>query len=82
MSGRLTLAELREHVLYVLGDEWATPTELQHRFGLGGNDWYRLCLVLERLANDQYADIDIRGNRRRFRRRATATTTYPDGGIG
>ena len=67
---RPTLAELREIVLDELDDEWRSPTELGATLGLGsGTSWYRLCLTLERLANDGRAELKTPGSTvRRFRR--------------
>ena len=68
---RLTLRELRGLVLEELDGDWCTPTQLCDRLDLGhgGNGWYRVCLILERLANDGLAELRGRGTRvRRFRR--------------
>lgn len=65
----IPLAQLRYRVLNELGDEWVTPSEIVDRLQVGhGEEWYRVCLVLERLANDGLLDIRIRGNRQKFRR--------------
>ena len=72
MTGRLTLREIRELVLLgELGDVWITPSEIQRRLGLGGADFYRVALVLERLVVDGEAEIRRPGSRgkRWFRRR-------------
>ena len=67
---RPTLEQLRRFVLSELDDEWRTPTDLQHWLGLGGHEWYRLALTLERLANDGLAELKTPGGTvRRFRRR-------------
>jgi hypothetical protein len=69
VSRRPSLAELRQFVAADLDDEWRTPTDLQHRLGLGGSEWYRLCLTLEWLANDGHAELKHSGSTvRRFRR--------------
>jgi hypothetical protein len=71
---RLTLAQLREIVLDELDDEWRTSTDIADRNGInGGNDWYRLALVLERLANDSTIELKVAGRVRRFRRRSATT---------
>jgi hypothetical protein len=74
MSRRPSLRELRRWLLDELDDTWQTPADLQERLGYyagcGGNDWYRICLILERLANDGRIEIRARGRVRRFRRRA------------
>ena len=70
MSRRPTLSELRRRLLECLDDNWRTPSELRDELGLGGSDWYRLCLVLERLVNDGYAELKTPGSTvRRFRLR-------------
>ena len=62
-----SLVELRRMVLLELDEQWRTASGFRALLGLGGSDWYRLCLVLERLANDGVADI--KGLRvRKFRR--------------
>ena len=67
---RLSQAELRELLLGVLDDEWATPSEVTDLLGLDhGHSWYHLCLTLERLANDGLAELKTPGSTvRRFRR--------------
>jgi hypothetical protein len=72
MSRRLTLREIRREVLRELDEDWASPTELGDRLGLGnGNGWYKVALVLERLANDGVVELKTPGSRtRRFRRAA------------
>lgn len=70
----ISIRQLRPVVLAELDDQWRTPTELRNQLGLGGSDWYRLCLTLERLANDGLAELRVRGNRRRFRRRQDPTS--------
>jgi hypothetical protein len=69
MTARPTLAEIRAAILAQLDeDDWVTPSELGDRLGLGhGNDWYKLALVLERLANDGVAELKHPGRTRRFR---------------
>ena len=68
---RPTLARIRTLALQQLTDEWRTPTTIGQQLGLnGGAHWYRLCLTLERLANDGHCDIRVSGNRRTFRRPA------------
>jgi hypothetical protein len=48
---------------------WLTPTECADMLGVGHNHgWVRVSLLLERAANDGLAEIQISGNRRRFRR--------------
>ena len=82
MTARPSLEQLRqeavEHLNYFhhshLRGEWFCATELQKWLGLPGPEWYRISLVLERLANDGFAEIEIRGNRRRFRRRQEPTS--------
>jgi hypothetical protein len=71
MSRRANLAELRWIVYRELDDDWRSPTELGRRLGLGsGTSWYRLCLTLERLANDGLAELKTPGATvRKFRRR-------------
>jgi hypothetical protein len=69
---RFTLKELRRELVDLLDDEWQTATDLQHQLGLGGSDWYSLCLALERLANDGAIEMCGQGTRvRRFRRYTT-----------
>lgn len=76
MSRRADLAALREIFLRYLDDEWRTPSDFyaaMRRAGkwkVAGNDWYRIALVLERLANEGKAEIRIRGRVRYFRRAA------------
>ena len=67
---RLTLRQLDYFVSELLEDEWRSVTDLQHELGLGGNDWYRLALVCERLANDGYAEVrrKLGSSRRKYRR--------------
>ena len=80
MTTRPTLNQLGQdavdHLNYFhfsrLRGEWFTPSDLQKWLGLPGPEWYRVALTLERLANDGFAEIEIRGNRRRFRRRRSA----------
>ena len=73
MSVRLTLAEIRTALLWELDGDWATPTDLTRRLDLGGGDWYRVALVLERLTVDGVAEIKRPGSRvRRFRLRGPA----------
>jgi hypothetical protein len=74
MTIRVTLEQLREDALEYLeslsDDEWCTPTDFQRWVGLGGKWWYRAALVLERLANDGFAELKTPGStQRRFRRR-------------
>jgi hypothetical protein len=64
---RPTLADLRRDILWMLDDEWQTTTQVQRAVGVGGNLWYRVALVLERLANDGQAELRASGNRRSFR---------------
>lgn len=65
---RMPLTELRHYVFDVLDDQWVSATDVAETLGVGhGFHWYRVSLVLERLANDGVAEIEIRGNRRRFR---------------
>jgi hypothetical protein len=66
----VTLADLRRAVLDELWDEWITPTEMCRALGPGnGVDWYRVALVLERLANDGLVELKTAGSTvRRFRR--------------
>ena len=71
MSRRPTLRDLRRALLHGLDGQWRCPSDFVWRLGLDyGPDWYRVCLILERLANDGAAEIRIRGNRRKFRRAA------------
>jgi hypothetical protein len=68
---RLSLADLRRLILAELDGDWITPTEVGAALGLGkGLDWYRVSLLLERLAHDGEAEIRISGRRRYFRRAA------------
>jgi hypothetical protein len=68
----MTLADLRLRILSELGDDWMTSSEMADRLGFGhGAEWFRVALVLERLANDGLAELKRPGSRtRRFRRRA------------
>jgi hypothetical protein len=69
-SFRPTLAQIRRAILARLDDEWRTPSYFSDLFGLGHCDgWIRAALVLERLAHDDLAEIEIQGKRRRFRRK-------------
>ena len=72
MSRRLTLVEIRRVLLWELDGQWRTPTELADSLGLDhGIDWFKVALVLERLANDGLAEPKTPGSTvRRFRRRA------------
>ena len=67
---RATLAELREIVLDELDDQWVTPSEITDTLELDhGPSWYRVALILERLANDGLAELQTPGSTvRRFRR--------------
>jgi hypothetical protein len=67
---RPSLAELRSIVLKELDEQWRSPTELGTYLGINnGAGWYRLCLTLERLANDGLAELKTPGSTvRRFRR--------------
>jgi hypothetical protein len=71
MSRRPTLDEIRRELQLELelDDHWRTPTDLQHALGLPGPYWYRVALLLERLAADGDAELQVRGRARRFRRR-------------
>jgi hypothetical protein len=72
MSRRLSLRELRIDVYRALDDEWRSPTEIAGHIGLGhGIDHYRICLILERFANDGHAEIKAKpgSSVRKFRRR-------------
>lgn len=75
LTHRPTLAELRREVLDVLDDlypEWTTPTAVQRLLlspgGPGGAWWFRVALVLERLAADGEVELQAHGRVRRFRR--------------
>jgi hypothetical protein len=74
MVSRPSLRDLRRWLLDELDDQWRTAAELQERLGYykgcGGSDWYRICLVLERDANDGLIELQARGRVRRFRRRS------------
>jgi DNA-binding PadR family transcriptional regulator len=68
---RPTLAQLRHWVLFELDNEWRSPTEIQRSLGLGGHEFYRVALVLERLAADGWAERKTPGTKvRKFRKRA------------
>ena len=66
---RPTLAELRARVAFELDGEWQSISAMRRRLGLGGSEWYRLALVLERLVVDGDAEIQTTpgGHVRRFR---------------
>jgi hypothetical protein len=71
-SRHLPLHVLRERALDALGEEWLTVTDVRLRLGLpAGRDWYRLALVLERLAADGFAELYTPApgsSRRKYRR--------------
>lgn len=75
--GRLTLREIRRETLDFLDeadifdDGWRTPTEVQRALGLGGSDFYRCALVLERLAHEGLVELQYPASKgkRYFRRR-------------
>jgi hypothetical protein len=72
VSRRPTLRELRIDVYRELDDQWTSPTEIRQRLGLGaGIDHYRVCLILERFANDGHAEIRAKpgSSVRKFSRR-------------
>lgn len=71
MSRRLTLAQLDHLVFELLDEDWRAVTDFTDHLGLGsGLNHYRVALVLERLANDGYAEIKRKpGSRRRKYRR-------------
>lgn len=69
MSERRTLRWLRHLLIeYALDDEWRSTTALHAAVSNAGDEWYRVALVLERLAADGIAEIQVRGPVRRFRR--------------
>ena len=72
MTRRLSLADLRALVLALLDDEWRSPSDFRSRLRLdAGLEWYKLCLVLERLAGDGDAELKAkRGSSVRKYRRA------------
>ena len=75
MSRRPTLPQLRRALLFYCLDEhhWRTPSDCQQLLRLGGHEWYRIALVLERLAADGLIELKGRGSRvRRFRLRQTS----------
>lgn len=73
---RLTLDEIRRVVLLNVDDEWRTPSAFydaikrKGRHRISSNHWYRIALVLERLANDGLVEIRVTGRKRSFRRAA------------
>jgi hypothetical protein len=72
VSRRPSLRDLRCDGFDLLDDEWRSPSEFRYWLGLGaGLDPYRLCLVLERLAADGYAELRAKpgSGYRKFRRR-------------
>lgn len=70
MSERRTLRWLRHLLLeYALDDEWRSTTELHRSISSAGKEWYKTALVLERLAADGEAELQVRAPVRRFRRR-------------
>jgi hypothetical protein len=73
VTHRPSLHTLRSWILDELDDTWQTPSDLRDRLGYyegcGGSDWYRIALILERLANDGRIEIRAGGRVRRFRRR-------------
>ena len=73
MSRRRNLAGLRADVLDALDDgQWRTPSEIGRMLDFGGgNSWYRLIAVVERLAADGELELQRPGATvRKFRRRA------------
>lgn len=60
-SSRPSLEQLRTWVLDELDGTWRSATDVQRLLGLGGSEWYRVALVLERLAAD--GDAERRGKR-------------------
>ena len=67
MTRRPNLREIRRWLLAELDHEWRTPSELQQRLSLPGSEWYRVALILERLAADGQAELRVGGRVRRFR---------------
>jgi hypothetical protein len=67
VSRRPTLGDLRRGVLDVLGDEWMATTRVADELQVGhGLNWYRIALVLERLAAD--GEIELKRPARKVRR--------------
>lgn len=71
MSRRPTLNEIRRDLLVQLAlcDGWRSTTDLHRAISNAGGEWYKTALVLERLAADGKAELQVRGRVRRFRRR-------------
>ena len=68
---RIPLEQLRRWILAELDDEWRSVQHFCKVFRLGGADWYRVAVILERLVSD--GDAEVRGKRgsgRRWFRRA------------
>jgi hypothetical protein len=90
VTRRPTLLELRRALLVELeslsrdNDSWSTPTEIADRLGLDhGIDWFKVALVLERLANDGYAQLQRpRSSVRRFRLKDEAAPRSVGEGVG
>jgi hypothetical protein len=70
MSHRPKLSTIEEWILEDIGTEWRTPASFCDEWGFGGPNWYRVALVLERLASDGRIERKVSGNRRTFRRRS------------
>ncbi len=74
MTGRpyRSMRDIRGIVLRELRrDGWVGPSAICDRHGLDhGADWLRVCLILERMANNGEIVIKIRGKNRWFRRKA------------
>jgi hypothetical protein len=67
---RPTLDEFRRDLLFELalyGRAWRSASELHRAVSNHGDDYYRVALVLERLAADGKAELQVRGPVRRFR---------------
>jgi hypothetical protein len=71
VSIRLTLDEIRDEVLLLLSfdDRWWSQTDVHRAISNSGNEWYRVALVLERLASDGEIQRKVNGRVRRFRRK-------------
>lgn len=67
---RLTLDQLRLKIIRQLNHEWRSHNEIQEALDLPSWEYWRIAAVLERLANDGFAELERPGAKvRRFRRR-------------
>jgi hypothetical protein len=71
VTRRPTLAQIRRDLLVqlALSGDWRSTSDLHGAVSKSGDEWYKTALVLERLAADGKAELQVRGRVRRFRGR-------------